>query len=102
MENIIKNLPYSYTTPEEKIAVSEEEKFEIIHNLQKALKNPPSHFPTIKEIISIDGVRVVFEHGFGLIRASNTTPYLVSRFEGKDETTALEYKRALLGLLEKL
>ncbi|WP_187912323.1 phosphomannomutase/phosphoglucomutase [Helicobacter pylori] len=102
LENTIKNLPYSYTTPEEKIAVSEEEKFEIIHNLQKALKNPPSHFPKIKEIISIDGVRVVFEHGFGLIRASNTTPYLVSRFEGKDETTALEYKRVLLNLLEKL
>ncbi|GAA7948841.1 hypothetical protein HpMS27_15180 [Helicobacter pylori] len=46
-------------------------------------------------------MRVVFEHGFGLIRASNTTPYLVSRFEGKDETTALEYKTALLNLLEK-
>ncbi|GAA9301396.1 hypothetical protein BTM391_12160 [Helicobacter pylori] len=81
--------------------MSEEEKFEIIHSLQEALKNPPSHFPKIKEIISIDGVRVVFEHGFGLIRASNTTPYLVSRFEGKNETTALEYKRALLNLLEK-
>ncbi|GLP63378.1 hypothetical protein HpBGD133_16300 [Helicobacter pylori] len=31
------------------------------------LKNPPSHFPKIKEIIGIDGVRVVFEHGFGAV-----------------------------------
>nr|WP_233707300.1 hypothetical protein [Helicobacter cetorum] len=44
---------------------------------------------------------MVFEHGFGLIRASNTTPCLVTRFEGKDEKTALIYKKALLGLLEK-
>ncbi|AFI05128.1 phosphomannomutase/phosphoglucomutase [Helicobacter cetorum] len=100
LKNFIKNLPYSYTTPEEKIFVSEEEKFEIIQNLQNKLQNVPDNFPKIKEIISIDGVRVVFEHGFGLIRASNTTPCLVTRFEGKDEKTALEYKKALLGLLD--
>lgn len=64
-------------------------------------KNLLSYFFKIKEIISIDGVRVVFEYGFGFICVSNIIFYLVSCFEGKDEIMVLEYKRVLFNLLEK-
>jgi phosphomannomutase len=42
-----------------------------------------AEFPRGAEVVTIDGLRVEFDDGFGLIRASNTTPVLVLRFEGK-------------------
>ncbi|STP13292.1 phospho-sugar mutase [Helicobacter mustelae] len=100
LEDVIAQLPKVYATPEEKIPTTEEEKFEKIASLHQRLKNPPLGFPKIVEIIAIDGVRVVFEKGWGLVRASNTTPVLVTRFEAENEALAMEYKKALLKLLE--
>ena len=45
------------------------------------------------------GVRVVFENGWGLVRASNTTPKLVTRFEGINEKIALNYQEKLISLI---
>lgn len=99
IEASIKALPKLFSTPEEKIHTSEEMKFTLIEQLKKKLENPPKDFPKILEIVDIDGVRVIFEDGWGLVRASNTTPVLVTRFEAKDETKAMLYKKALLSLL---
>ena len=52
-------------------------------------------------IIDIDGLRVIFKDGWGLIRASNTTPVLVTRFEAKTNLAKETYQNALLGLLKK-
>ncbi len=69
--------------------------------MKKKLENPPVDFPFIKDIIVVDGVRVVFEKGWGgLVRASNTTPKLVTRFEAIDEKTALYYQEKLLELMK--
>jgi len=92
-------LPQLFSTDEINIDTTEELKFKIIEDLKKKLLNPPKDFPLIKEIISVDGVRVVFENGWGLVRASNTTPKLVTRFEAVDEKTALEYQARLLHLI---
>ncbi len=100
VENVIKSLPVMFSTPEEKIESSEEEKFNTIEKLAIKLKNPPKDFPKIIDIITIDGLRVIFEHGWGLIRASNTTPVLVTRFEATSQELANLYKQAMLGLLE--
>lgn len=100
VENSIKSLPQMYSTPEEKVESSEEEKFKAIENLAKKLQNPPSDFPKIIDIITIDGLRVVFENGWGLVRASNTTPILVTRFEAKTKELADLYKQKMLDLLE--
>jgi len=78
-------LPKTYSTDEIKVPTTEEKKFKLIDALKKKLENPPADFPAIREIIDIDGVRVVFEEGWGLIRASNTTPVLVTRFEALSE-----------------
>lgn len=100
VETFIKSLPQMFSTSEEKIESSEDKKFEIIKNLAKTLQNPPKDFPKILDIIEIDGIRVVFENGWGLIRASNTTPILVTRFEATSKEIALSYKQKMLSLLK--
>lgn len=93
-------LPQLFSTDEINIDTIEERKFKIIDELKEKLENPANDFPSIKDIITVDGVRVVFENGWGLVRASNTTPKLVTRFEAIDQTTALFYQKKLLELLE--
>ncbi|WP_321311703.1 phosphomannomutase/phosphoglucomutase [Halarcobacter sp.] len=93
-------LPKIFATDEININTTEDKKFEIIDDLKEKLSNPPSNFPKIKKIIDVDGVRVVFENGWGLIRASNTTPKLVTRFEAKDKDTAIMYQEKLLELMK--
>jgi len=67
-------------TPELKVLVAEEEKFEV---MQKLVDN--AVFTDKHEITTIDGLRVSFDEGWGLVRPSNTTPYLILRFEAVDE-----------------
>lgn len=102
LESHINSLPQTYSTPEEKITTTEEEKFSLISKLSTALQNPPHDFPRINEIITIDGLRVIFENGWGLVRASNTTPVLITRFEAIDEQTCTLYKTHLLKLLKTI
>lgn len=104
-DEVLEKLPRLYSTDEIKIKTTEEEKFVIIEHLKKALEKSdtlPIKFPKIVDIITIDGVRVVFEEGWGLIRASNTTPVLVTRFEAKSEKMCKVYQEALLRLLEQI
>ncbi|MDR2034825.1 MAG: phosphomannomutase/phosphoglucomutase [Helicobacteraceae bacterium] len=94
-------LPKVYSTDELKIKTTEEEKFKIIERLKAALRNPSVALPKIREIIEIDGVRVIFENGWGLVRASNTTPVLVTRFEATSEKDLDEIQASLTALLER-
>jgi phosphomannomutase/phosphoglucomutase len=100
LEREYEKLPQLFSTDEITINTTEERKFQIIEELKKKLLDPPKSFPVIQELITVDGVRVVFEQGWGLIRASNTTPKLVTRFEAVDEETASIYQTKLLALLE--
>ncbi len=97
----IEALPKVYSTEEIKVETSESEKFPLVQKVKELLKNPPSDFPHIKEIVDIDGVRVIFDDGWGLVRASNTTPVLVTRFESTDEARAKEYEQKLNALIQK-
>lgn len=93
-------LPNVYSTEEIKVKTTEKEKFLLMDKLKELLKNPPASFPEIREIIEVDGVRVIFEKGWGLVRASNTTPVLVTRFESTEQTQALRYEEALNALIQ--
>ena len=73
---ILEALPKGFSTPELNIKLNEGEQHKIIKALQNKAK-----FPNANEIIKIDGLRVEYEYGFGLMRASNTTPVIVLRFE---------------------
>jgi phosphomannomutase/phosphoglucomutase len=92
-------LPQVFSTEEIKVETTEEEKFLIIDKVKELLQNPPDNFPTIVNIIDVDGVRINFEKGWGLVRASNTTPVLVTRFESTDETLASHYENAVNQLI---
>jgi phosphomannomutase/phosphoglucomutase len=74
--DIFAQIPNSVNTTELKVFVAEEEKF----GLMKELVNQ-ANFKGAQEVMTIDGLRVSFADGWGLIRPSNTTPYLVLRFE---------------------
>ncbi len=101
-DRVLENLPKLYSTDEIKIQTTEEEKFSRIEVLKQLLKQDlPRDFPKILDVICIDGVRVVFEEGWGLIRASNTTPTLIARFEAKSQKSCKRYENALLGLLKQ-
>ena len=94
-------LPKVYSTDEINIETTEDKKFIIMDQIKQRLQNPPEDFPTIQQIVDVDGVRVIFTDGWGLIRASNTTPKLVTRFESKDEEKAKLYQKKLVALLQE-
>ena len=95
----IESLPKVYSTEEIKVQTTEDEKFILMDKIKELLQNPPSNFPHIKDIITVDGVRINFEDGWGLVRASNTTPVLVTRFESSDEALAKEYEKHINDLI---
>lgn len=101
LDGEIAQLPKVFSTEEIKVKTTEQEKFPLIAKLKELLKNPPEGFPSIREIIDVDGVRVIFDHGWGLVRASNTTPVLVTRFESTDEAEAKRYENALNALIRQ-
>lgn len=77
---VLNNLPDSVSTPEQHIQMQEGEPHALIANLRKTAK-----FEGATEIITIDGLRVEYTDGFGLMRPSNTTPVIVLRFEADNE-----------------
>lgn len=80
MGGTLNALPDSLNTPELQIRLAEGENHTLIAQLQRE-----AHFPDADRVITIDGLRVEYPDGFGLIRASNTTPVAVLRFEAKDQ-----------------
>lgn len=97
----IDSLPKIYSTQELKVETTEQMKFLLMDKIKKSLQNVPNDFPKIKKIIDVDGVRVVFENGWGLVRASNTTPVLVTRFESTIEAEAKLYESKLNQLIKQ-
>jgi phosphomannomutase len=74
---VLEALPTSYSTPELNVPCAEGEHHDVIERLRES-----ALFPGAREVITIDGLRAEYDDGFGLVRASNTTPVLVLRFEG--------------------
>jgi len=93
-------LPQVFSTEEIKVETTEQEKFKLMDAVKEALKQPPEDFPHIKDIIEVDGVRVIFDKGWGLVRASNTTPVLVTRFESTELAEAKRYEESLNRLID--
>jgi phosphomannomutase/phosphoglucomutase len=92
-------LPQVFSTEEIKVETTEREKFKIIDKIKELLQTPPAGFPLIKDIIEVDGVRINFENGWGLVRASNTTPVLVTRFESTSLENAKLYESKINDLI---
>ena len=94
LSTILDQLPKAFSTPELNINVSEDKKFEIVKNfVDKARFEGGTK-------VTIDGLRVDFDDGWGLMRASNTTPKLVLRFEAKTSSRLKEIKNMFLDQLK--
>ena len=95
LDATLHGLPDSVNTPELHIKMKEGEPHRLIAQIKET-----AHFEAAREVIGLDGLRVEYTDGFGLMRASNTTPVIVLRFEA-DTTAALariqgDFRRVLL------
>ena len=93
LSSIVDEVPSYYSTPEIRVDSTDEEKFNIVDRIKNYYKKKGY------SIIDIDGVRVDFGDGWGLVRASNTQPVLVLRFEAKTEERLKEIQEEMMGLL---
>ncbi|CAN5843723.1 phosphomannomutase/phosphoglucomutase [soil metagenome] len=78
LSELLADLPETFSTPELRVDCTEEQKFEIVQKIA-------DEFSKSNEVITIDGARILFENGWGLVRASNTQAILVLRFEADSE-----------------
>ena len=78
LSDLLSDIPPTFSTPELRVDCADERKFEVV----AAIAN---HFASTNEVITIDGARILFEYGWGLVRASNTQAILVLRFEADSE-----------------
>jgi phosphomannomutase/phosphoglucomutase len=82
---LLADLPTTFTTPEIRVDVAEEAKFGVV-------ERAAAHFASRYRVNTIDGARIAFADGWGLIRASNTQPVLVLRFEATSEAALSQYR----------
>jgi phosphomannomutase/phosphoglucomutase len=90
LSNILADVPITFSTPEIRVACPDHVKFQVVEEAK-------THFRKDFKIIDIDGVRIPFADGWGLIRSSNTQPVLVLRFEATTE----ERLRAIRQMVEE-
>lgn len=102
LDKEIAKLPKVYTSSNINIEVEESQKFVIVDKIEKLIQTSNRGFPVIKDIIKVDGLRIVFEYGWALIRASNTNPILVTKYEATSHATAVTYQTAIENLIDKV
>jgi phosphomannomutase/phosphoglucomutase len=89
---LLDSVPQYVATPEIRLDTTDEEKFAIVERVTK-------HFQEGHEVITIDGARVKFGDGWALVRASNTQPVLVVRFEAKSKQRLEEIQKEVMDVL---
>ncbi len=94
LSELIAEIPFYYGTPEIRVGCPDDRKFEIVKELVEYFKK---HY----HVIDIDGARIQFDDGFALVRASNTQPVLVLRFEAKTPEKLEEYKKIVFDKLKE-
>jgi phosphomannomutase len=94
---VLDGLPTSFSTPELNVKCAEGEPHVLVDQLVASAR-----FEAPAQVSTIDGLRVDWPDGFGLIRASNTTPVLVLRFEGHTQEALHRIERDMLALLRRL
>ena len=95
LDQLVESLPQYFSTPETRLPCPEERKFQVPEILK-------AEFAGKFKIIDIDGIRVEFGDGWGLVRASNTQPVLVVRFEARTETRLAEIKETMMSALRRV
>jgi phosphomannomutase/phosphoglucomutase len=94
LKELLADVPKMANTPEIRIDCPDDRKFDIVAELAEEFKKD-------YDVIDVDGARVLFEAGWGLIRSSNTQPVLVLRFEATDEKRLEEIRQIFMEKLGK-
>ncbi len=94
MHQLLEDVPKTFSTPEIRVECPDDEKFGIVERVQ-------ARFASDHEVITIDGARILFDGGWGLVRASNTQASLVLRFEARDHLRLLEIREAVETAIEE-
>ena len=95
LDRLVETIPQYYSTPETRLACPEDRKFQIPEQLKR-------EFAGKYRVIDIDGARVEFGDGWGLVRASNTQPVLVVRFEARTPERLREIETLMMESLKRL
>jgi phosphomannomutase/phosphoglucomutase len=93
--DMLADVPKYYSTPEIRMDYPDEEKFQIVASLTE-------YFKRQYEVIDVDGARILFGDGWGLVRASNTQPILVLRFEARTPERLEEIKQIVISKLREI
>lgn len=92
---LLADLPKTFSTPELRVDCPDDTKFDVVQKVA-------DHFAATHNVITIDGARILFEHGWGLVRASNTQALLVLRFEADSENHLREIREIVEGAVNRL
>ncbi len=95
LSDLLSGIPTSFSTAEIRLPCAEDSKFSIVERVA-------AEFKKTNEVSTIDGARIKFENGWGLVRASNTQAILVLRFEANSESDLAEIKKTVFERLENL
>lgn len=98
LSQLVAQLPRYVSTPEERFYCPDEEKFRVVEQLLNEFR----HDPRVRGIVDLDGARVSFDGGWGLVRASNTEPALTTRFEAVTAERVEEIRRDFLDRLARI
>ncbi|MGD9579721.1 MAG: phosphomannomutase, partial [Syntrophorhabdus sp.] len=94
LSEFLSDIPKAYSTPEIRIDCPDNVKFSVVKKLT-------DYYRSKFDIIDIDGVRILLDDGWGLVRPSNTQPILVLRFEGKSEEALKRIQAIVMEDLER-
>ncbi|MBW2193128.1 MAG: phosphomannomutase/phosphoglucomutase [Deltaproteobacteria bacterium] len=95
ISELLADVPKTFSTPEIRVESPDDKKFDVVQKVTE-------HFRKHYNVIDIDGVRVLFEDGWGLVRASNTQPALVLRFEAMSEQRLAEIRDLIESVLAEI
>jgi phosphomannomutase len=98
LSDVVAQLPKYVSTPEERFYCPDDQKFDVIATLRDEFQRQPG----VKQVIDLDGARVVLDDGWGLVRASNTEPALTTRFEAKTAERAQQIRHDFIERLSKI
>jgi phosphomannomutase/phosphoglucomutase len=95
VDELIQDLPETFTTPEIRVECPDEIKFDVVSQIT-------AHYKKKQKVIDIDGMRALYLDGWGLVRASNTQPALVLRFEALTEARLDEIRQDIETTLKQI
>ena len=90
----LEGIPQMVSTPELRVDCPDDVKFQVVEKVAEIVRKH-------HQVVDVDGVRVPYEHGWGLVRASNTQPVLVMRFEASSKELLNQYRKELEGVVEQ-